>query len=47
MELTLNQIDKQLAEYIELYHFISDLNCDKMNVGEEIKLKEMNRSGVG
>jgi len=43
MEPNIIQIDKQLVEYIEFTHFINDLTCEKMNVGEEIKLKEMSR----
>jgi len=43
MEPNILHIEKQLAEYIEFYHFLSDLNCDKMNVSEEIKLKEISR----
>jgi len=44
MEPNIIQIDKQLAEYIEFAHYISDMNFEKMNVGEEIKLKEKNKS---
>ena len=43
METNIIQIDKQIAEYIEFIHFIADFNCEKMNVGEEVKLKEMNK----
>lgn len=43
METNIIHIDKQIAEYIEFIHFITDLNCEKMNVGEEVKLKEMNK----
>ena len=39
MEPNIIQIDKQTAEYIEFYHYISDLNFEKINTGEEIKLK--------
>lgn len=41
MEPNIFQIDKQLVEYIEFYHYLYDLNCEKMNVGEEVKLKEI------
>ena len=43
MEPNIVQIDKQFAEYIEFIHYINDLTFEKMNVGEEIKLKEMNK----
>jgi len=43
MEPNIIQINKQLVEYIEFTHFITDVNCEKMNVGEEIKLKEKNK----
>ncbi len=43
MEPNSIQIDKLLAEYVELTHYITDVNCEKMNVGEQIKLKEMNK----
>ena len=43
MELNDLQIDKQLWEYVEYVHRITDLNFEKMNVGEEIKVKEMNK----
>lgn len=43
METNIIQIDKQLAEYVEFMHYISDLNCEKMNVGEEVKFKEINK----
>lgn len=43
MELNVLQIDKQLWEYVEYVHRITDLNFEKMNVGEEIKVKEMNK----
>ena len=35
------QIDKLLVEYIEFTHFITDVNGEKMNIGEEIKQKEV------
>ena len=44
METNLTYFDKFELEQIELYHYLYDLNTEKMNVGEEIKLKEMNRS---
>lgn len=44
MEINIIQIEKQIAEYIELYHYISDLNFEKMNTGEEVKLKVKNRN---
>lgn len=40
MEPNIIQIDKQVVEYIEFTHYINDLTFEKMNVGEEIKLKE-------
>lgn len=43
MEPNIIQIDKQTAEYIELNHYISDLNFEKINTGEEIKLKLKNK----
>ena len=43
MEPNSIHIDKLLAEYIEMIHYIVDINCEKMNVGEEIKLKELNK----
>jgi hypothetical protein len=43
MEPNIIQIDKQFVEYIEFAHYIKDLTCEKMNVGEEIKLKEMSK----
>ena len=44
MEPNIIQIDKQLAEYIEFVRYISDLTFEKMNIGEEIKLKEISKS---
>jgi hypothetical protein len=44
MEPNIFQIDKQLVEYIEFYHYLFDLNCEKMNVGDEIKQKEINKN---
>ena len=44
MEINLTYFDKFELEQIELYHFLFDLNADKMNVGEEIKLKEINKA---
>ena len=44
MEPNIIQIDKQLVEYIEFYHHIFDLNYEKMNIGEEIKLKIKNKN---
>ena len=41
MELDIFQIDKQLVEHIEFYHYLCDLNFEKMNVGEEVKMKEI------
>ena len=41
MEPNIFQIDKQLVEYIEFYHYLYDLNFEKMNVGDEVKLKEI------
>jgi len=41
MDPNIIHIDKQLVEYIEFIHYINDLNCEKMNIGEEIKLKEI------
>ena len=41
MEPNIFQIDKQLVEYIEFYHYLYDLNFEKMNAGEEVKLKEI------
>lgn len=43
MELNVLHIDKQLWEYVEFIHRIADLNFEKMNAGEEIKIKEMNK----
>ncbi len=43
MEPNIIQIGKQLVEYIEFTHYITDMNFEKMNVGEEIKLKEKNK----
>jgi len=43
MDPNIIHIEKLLAEYIEFIHYINDLNCEKMNIGEEIKLKEMNK----
>ena len=43
MEPNIIQIEKLFAEYIEFYHYISDFHCEKMNIGEEIKLKEMSK----
>ncbi len=44
MEPNIIKIDKLLAEYIEFTHYICDMNFEKMNVGEEIKLKEKNKN---
>ena len=44
METNIIQIDKQIAEYIEFYHYIFDINFEKMNTGEEVKLKVKNRN---
>lgn len=41
METDIIQIDKQLAEKLEFLHYIEDLNAEKMNVGQEIKVKQM------
>ena len=43
MEPNIIRIEKQVAENIELYHYLIDLNAEKMNVGEEIRLKEKNK----
>jgi len=43
MEINSTYFDKFELEQIELYHYLYDLNAEKMNVGEEIKLKEINR----
>ncbi len=43
MEPNIIHIDKQLAEYVEFIHYLNDLNFEKMNVGEEIKLKELSK----
>ena len=43
MEPIIHQIDKQVAEYIEFTHYINDLTFEKMNVSEEIKLKELSK----
>ena len=39
MEPNIIQIEKELVENIELLHYITDLNAEKMNVAEEFKLK--------
>ncbi len=44
MEINLTYFDKFELEQIELYHYLFDLNAEKMNVGEEIRSKEINRS---
>lgn len=41
METDIIQIDKQLAEKVEFLHYVADLNAEKINVGQEIKTKEM------
>lgn len=43
MEMNLTYFDKFELEQIELYHYLYDLNAEKMNVGEEIKQKEINK----
>lgn len=43
MELNVLQIDKQLWEYVEYVHRITDLTFEKMNVSEEIKQKELSK----
>lgn len=41
MEADIIQIDKQMAEKLEFLHYVEDLNAEKMNVGQEIKTKQM------
>lgn len=41
MEPDIIQIDKQLAEKVEFLHYVEDLNAEKMNVGQEVKVKQM------
>lgn len=41
MEPDIIQIDKQLAEKLEFLHYVEDLNAEKMNVGQEVKVKQM------
>ena len=43
MEPNIINIDKLLVEYIEFTHYLSDLNGEKINIGEEIKLKEVSK----
>lgn len=43
MEPYVQQIDKQIVEYIEFAHYINDFTFEKMNTSEEIKIKEMNK----
>lgn len=44
METNLTYFDKFELEQIEFYHYLFDLNAEKMNVGEEFRLKEINRT---
>ena len=41
METDIIQIDKQLAKKVEFLHYVEDLNAEKINVGQEIKTKQM------
>ncbi len=43
MEINLTYFDKCELEQIELYHNLYDFNADKINVGEEVKLKQINK----
>ncbi len=35
------QLEKEQAEEIEYYHQLIDMTCEKMNVGEEFRMKVM------
>lgn len=43
MELQILHIDKQLSEYVEFIHRITDLNFEKINTSQEFKVKEVNK----
>ena len=35
------QLEKEQVEDIEYYHQLLDMTCEKMNVGEEFRMKVM------